>query len=101
MWAGYHAALASYGLLMCQEWIKRGYKDSLTPKFLEYIEKLGPLILPPWIGGPIHSNHRARLLAKDFNYYSQFGWSEKPTETNYWPVKKPYIKPKLRRTDHV
>jgi len=88
MWRGYEIRLAKYGLAICEEWIARGYVDNLKPKFIEYLENnLRPDEAPPWLGGVIHANHRARLLAKKFDYYQQFGWLEEPTEINYWPVK--------------
>ncbi len=32
------------------------------------------------------SNHRAALLYKDPEYYSQFGWTEEPALEYHWPV---------------
>ena len=40
MWRGHEGALALYCKTMCEEWIRRGYNDSLLPFFNEYIEKL-------------------------------------------------------------
>jgi hypothetical protein len=86
MWKNYRAALATYGIAICREWIKRGYKDTMLDRFLKMEKELGEIILPSWIGGPIHTNHRARLLAKNFDFYSKYKWAEIPTEVNYWPV---------------
>lgn len=44
-----------------------------------------PIELPPWLGGKIHANHRARLLYKMPEFYSRYCWSEKPITANYYP----------------
>lgn len=88
MWRGYEYNLANYGIIFCQEWIKRGYKDTTLKRisdireYLDYKEDSYPW----WLGfEKFHSSHRAALLYKNFIHYSQFGWDEKP-ELNYcWP----------------
>lgn len=44
---------------------------------------------PSWVGNEeFHSSHRAVLLGKNFEWYSQFGWSEKPAirrSNGSWP----------------
>lgn len=85
MWRGYEAALLTYGVVICLEWIGRGYGDDIGWRLNEELKKHGPVIMPPWFGGPIHANHRARLVAKDPRHYSRFFWEEGPTWTNYWP----------------
>lgn len=87
MWRGYEPALAAYGWACCAEWIERGYKDTLQPFFLERIPSPDTWVLPEWFGGPIHSTHRQVLLHKDFEWYSQFGWTEEPKYEYLWPVK--------------
>lgn len=100
MWDGYDLALAFYGMEICQEWIDRGYKDTLWNFFSNYTDKpiIGCQLFPKWLGlEKFHSSHRSALLYKDFSYYSQFGWSEKPaipikvtknsvTLPYYWPT---------------
>lgn len=86
MWAGYEWQLAEYGLIICREWKHRGYHDSLYLR-IEMQQMLArECPLPPWFGGEIHANHRARLLQKDPEHYTQFGWSELPCLDNYWPL---------------
>jgi hypothetical protein len=47
--------------------------------------------LPPWYGMEIyHSSHRKVLLSKDFGWYSQFGWKEKPNYEYWWPTQNGY-----------
>lgn len=41
---------------------------------------------PWWLGHEqLHSSHRAALLFKNPDYYSQFGWDEEPLINYYWP----------------
>lgn len=101
MWRGYELALASYGIVMCQEWICRGYEDNLLGRFGDLARdaiRLNPSLggrfhaaprnYPPWLGNKeLHSSHRAALLFKNLEWYSQFGWTEKPKIEYYWPVK--------------
>lgn len=73
---------------MCDEWLRRGYRDSIREEFLfaEITWFAGEPLDPPWLGDDrVHSSHRANLLRKDFEHYSQFGWSEHPQEGYYWP----------------
>lgn len=140
MWKGYERALVWYARECYWEFIKRGgtktHKSWWTihsryghPYWAEF---------PPWDNGPIHSNHRGRLLHKGNldviskqihhlkrkpdeyllsmfgkklklrnltvdqasklsdllssqapaydNWYEQFGWKEKPTDENFWPI---------------
>lgn len=85
MWRGYVPALAAYGYMMCEEWRRRGYEDSLLPFFAERLTI--SYTLPPWMGDPgVHSSHRSRLLLKNPVWYSQFQWSEPPGMEYVWPV---------------
>jgi hypothetical protein len=66
MWVGYTDALKEYYNIMVLECIKRGknnnmelYKDLVVKKY------------PKWIyNEKVHNSHKARLIAKDFEYYS-------------------------------
>lgn len=81
MWANSIAALMRYHDVCIDEWIRRGYRNTM-PKFNERC-----YAMPVWFGDDeFHSRHRAALLAKDFDHYRKFDWKEKP-EINYlWPV---------------
>ena len=82
MWRGYEASLLEYGIEVCWEWRRRGYKDTIVDRL--YAVRLGDSHdSPDWLGGKIHSTHRAALLYKDPVWYSKFGWTETP-EINYW-----------------
>ena len=85
MWQGYDIALAFYGSKMCDEWIARGYKDTLLPRFVAHFDP--NVEMPPWLGDPaFHSSHRANLLRKNPEWYGQFGWTEDPSLPYVWPV---------------
>lgn len=85
MWVGYVPALSAYGVAICKEWVRRGYKDYCRGSIEAYG---GTLLLPPWFGDKrLHSSHRAALLYKDQAWYSQYGWSETPQLCYWWPTK--------------
>lgn len=95
MWRGYESALARYGLVVCNEWIGRGYKDTCYQKICALFDYVIPFAVEPsWLGNEgLHASHRACLLAKNYDHYSQFGWAEQPTGPNedgkwpyVWPV---------------
>lgn len=87
MWDGYDYALIDYGLTMCEEWKRRGYKDTLTEKFQE-LKNLVPYRnsnFPKWLGKQdFHASHRAALLYKNYDYYKQFNWKEEPKQEYVW-----------------
>jgi len=83
MWKNYEPALCLYALLVCEEWVRRGYRDTLTAYFESQYsqDELIDTPLPPWHGDDrIHSSHRGRLLMKAPEFYSQYGWTDAPVE---------------------
>jgi hypothetical protein len=92
MWQGHEYYLAVYAIEVCNEWRRRGYKDTLLPQF----EDAAWSILqaddsehekPAWLGdNDFHASHRSNLLRKLPEHYGQFGWSE-PNDLPYvWPA---------------
>ena len=80
MWDGYEDALKLYFNMCIQEWISRGYDNSME---LEDIHD--KVKYPYWLGNDIlHSSHRANLLRKDKEYYSKFFWTEDPSSLYAW-----------------
>lgn len=71
MWKGYEKALLQYGLIMCREWIIRGYKDNLSSWFIQQIYKHKERMkYPPWLGNELfHRSHQSNLLRKDRKFY--------------------------------
>lgn len=85
MWRGYENALAIYGAAMCDEWTRRGYKDSCREKILAYRDYTTAVVVPPWLGREdFHASHRSNLLRKDAKYYGQFGWVESDDLPYVW-----------------
>lgn len=85
MWRGHESGLCAYGLAICSEWISRGYKDTCYNK-IKNITEPDLHDLPPWWGDDrVHSSHRANLLRKLPQHYSQYGWTESHDMPYYWP----------------
>lgn len=83
MWIGYELALIHYGNIMIEEWVWRGYNNTM-PLLDVHFKKLK---YPPWFGNDkFHSSHRSMLLMKDYDYYKQFRWNEEPGQGYYWPL---------------
>ena len=81
MWRGFESALAVYMNTCIEEWIARGYNNTMK------IEEVRAYILPNWLGREdIHRSHRSNLLRKDRQWYSQFGWTESDNLPYVWPV---------------
>jgi hypothetical protein len=84
MWTGYESALQLYQNYTIQEWISRGYKNTML---LEEID-IDSVVMPPWFGlEEFHRSHRSNLLRKDYEYYSQY-FDEDPNLPYYWPAKE-------------
>lgn len=84
MWTGYEAALQLYQNYTIQEWIDRGYKNTML--FEEF--DLEEVVMPTWFGlEKFHRSHRSNLLRKDYEYYSQY-FDEDINLEYYWPTKE-------------
>lgn len=86
MWRGYERCLVDYGLIICKEWIDRGYNDTCFDKILKYQQRWSKGVPPPWLGDPkFHLSHRSNLLRKDLDFYRQF-FPNDPDDLPYiWP----------------
>lgn len=72
MWRGHELSLARFGLAVCEEWRRRGYRDSVADKIREEIrlQGWGDTGLPPWFGDPaFHRAHRSYLKRRAPHYY--------------------------------
>jgi len=86
MWRGYEKALGEYCLVCLREYEDRTSKTfpDRRKNILEifqiyYDDTINREVYPPWFGNEdFHRSHRAALLAKDPEWYSRFGWKEKP-----------------------
>lgn len=83
MWEGYEYSLCIYGMIMCEEWIDRKYKDNTLPWFQDMHAKLIDQPLQ-YFSKELRSSHRAALLKKDYNHYIQMKWKEIPVINYVW-----------------
>lgn len=72
MWCGNEWALAEYGVCICREWIRRGYRDAMCTDFLGARKFLREhrARLPEWLGwDAFHISHQSNLVRKNRGYY--------------------------------
>jgi hypothetical protein len=102
MWRDHEGVLYQYILSMVKEWQRRGYKSTIADKatntITHYINRVfdAHTDLPTWMIElsdleRVTATHRQALLAKNYEWYSQFGWPEDsgtPTTEYeyYWPI---------------
>ena len=81
MWRGYEGALKEYSNSMINEWVSRGYKNTMK------LYDVDACMIPKWLGDSrVHSSHRGNLIRKDPVYYGSLSWVEDPVEGYFWPV---------------
>jgi hypothetical protein len=86
MWRGHETSLLEYSSVVCEEWIRRGYVDTVLEK-LQVHARPDPPVPPPWMGDErIHASHRSNLLRKDPEFYGKLGWTDPPDLPYFWPV---------------
>lgn len=69
MWRNYEQALIQYAIVICEEWISRGYKDTLLPRFKAEVLTNNPE-MPWWLGlKELHRSHQSNLRRKDAVFY--------------------------------
>jgi hypothetical protein len=96
MWKGHEDALCVFGILICEEWIRRGNVDNMLRRFRNklsspniYIRDWVPndKFWPSWFGSEeLHLSHRSNLLRKDPIGY-RFVFPTEPDNLPYvWPV---------------
>ena len=71
MWEGFEKALCQYGIDICNEWVNRGYNDTMTIRFQEHLQTINePLEMPTWLGDEkFHESHKSNLIRKDPEFY--------------------------------
>lgn len=71
MWVGYENALKKYYNAILDEWIARGYNNTMIYELVHC-----NTIYPKFIGDYFfHRSHRSNLLRKDPIYYSKYNWN--------------------------
>jgi hypothetical protein len=102
MWKGYEEALGSYGLAMCEEWLRRGFGDTCAATIAADLAVVGvgqlrgyPELaeagaLPPWLfDEAVQLSHRSALVRKDPGHYAGT-FPEAPPDLPYvWPGADP------------
>lgn len=80
MWKDYVPALKLYLNLSIDEWICRGFKNTMKKEEIdETIE------YPSWFGySRFHDSHKSNLLKKDYLYYSQYNWEVSQDDPYVW-----------------
>lgn len=102
MWKEYEWSLADYGLKMCYEWKKRGYRDNLSDYFLNALIKMANghylMTVPSWIGNRnFHLSHQSNLVRKLPEHYKKY-FPDVPNDLlYYWPTKNNAAFHELRR----
>lgn len=88
MWEYRTGALALYGLAMCDEWIGRGYKDSLRSFFQAraMVSTPNELLYPDWFGWEdFHLSHQSNLVRKFPEHYVPY-FGQVPSVPYVWPA---------------
>lgn len=87
MWKDAEQGLLHYGLEVCSEWQRRGYKDNGTLDwFHDRIQWTDRWDMPWWWGREdVHRSHRSQLLAKDELHYKQYFPREQAGLPYVWP----------------
>lgn len=84
MWLGAEIALAAYVNAVIEEWVSRGYRNTMmiydTPD--DYRK-------PSWLGDQaFHDAHKSLLLRKDPVFYAQYNWQVPHDLPSMWPVNR-------------
>lgn len=82
MWRGFEQSLTRYMNLCIEEWIRRGYRNTMK------IIPVRRYKMPWWFGDErFHASHRSNLLRKLPEWYGQYGWVEPDDLPYFWPVR--------------
>jgi len=96
MWGDNQLRLIDYGLAICSEWMRRGFKDNCGERMLNFIPHIDNLYDlssddPDWLGNvDFHNSHKSNLLRKDPAWYGKFGWKVHSDLPYFWPTKNGY-----------
>jgi hypothetical protein len=89
MWRGYETALAYYGFIVCEEWVRRGYRDTLMPWFYDIVNTDRLTWEFPWWWKDsidLRLSHQSNLIRKMPEHYGPL-FPGVPDDLPYiWPV---------------
>lgn len=84
MWNGYTESLKAYHDIMIEEWILRGYRNTMK----KYMGWDARIVMPHWINDDLVRSHRSNLIRKKSGHYHPF-WPDVPDDLPYmWPVQR-------------
>ena len=87
MWKNHENALVEYGLIICDEWIKRGYKDTCRDKISAYYNNDKPVVKPNWLNNRFCLSHQSNLIRKKPEHYRIIFGNDIPDNLPYvWPA---------------
>ena len=83
MWKDYVPSLKHYHNVMIDEWVKRGFKNTMLHYPDNEISEL-VIDLPYWFGDKhFHLSHKSNLLRKNYDYYICDSWKHIPSTMPY------------------
>lgn len=88
MWRDHQEALAHYAIAMCDEWIARGYNDTMRDRFVALAGRsLFFTDLPVWLNRQdVMLSHRSNLIRKRPDIYGPI-WPDVSDDLPYvWPL---------------
>lgn len=81
MWKDYPEALQHYMNICIDEWVKRGYNNTMQKAKVN----TETLRFPTWLGDDrLHDSHKSNLLNKDRDFYVQYNWAVPMDLPYYW-----------------
>lgn len=82
MWRGHLNALIAYRNTMIEEWVRRGYNNTML------ILPCDPVYtLPSWVGDPeVHLSHQSNLIRKFPDHYAPLFPGVSPELPYKWPI---------------
>jgi len=88
MWKRHDGHLIVYAVVICEEWMKRGYEDGINERLKTFVMEIPQELFEPapWIGDvEFHRSHQSNLVRKNPEYYRQF-FPDVPNNLDYvWP----------------
>lgn len=73
-WEGHERALCAYGIEVCREWKRRGYKDTCEEKIGGFVARFPPesAAIPSWLDDAFADKHKGILFRKNPTFYHSF-----------------------------
>ena len=88
MWESNPHGLVAYTRIICEQWIHRGFQDTVLPKVNALVKLLPSIggLYPSWYNHEFIRSHRSNLIRKDPEFYGP-KFPGVPNNLPYiWPV---------------